>query len=74
MTYNYRKLEGRIVEKFGTQRNFAVAAGCCPETVTRKLTNRVAFTQAEIANWSEHLGIDASDIATYFFTPAGQAN
>ena len=74
MTYNYRKLEGRIVEKFGTQRNFAAAVGCWPETVTRKLTNRVAFTQAEITNWSEQLGIDTNDIVTYFFTPAGQAN
>ena len=68
MAYNYSKLLGRIVEKFGSQGRFASAAGMSERTLSLKLNNHRPFTQPEITNVGKLLEIDESDIAVYFFT------
>ena len=48
MVYNYDKLKGRIVEKFGSQVAFAKALGISEKTISNKLSGKRYFTQLEI--------------------------
>ena len=66
--YNLNKLKGRIIEKFGTQRNFAKAMGMSERTLSLKLDNQVDWKQSEIVKACELLEIPKEEIADYFFT------
>ena len=66
--YNLNKLKGRIIEKFGTQRNFAKAMGMSERTLSLKLDNQVDWKQSEIGKACELLEIPKEEIADYFFT------
>lgn len=68
MQYDYSKLEVKIVEKFGTQREFAEAMKIPKRTLSLKLNNRVPWKQNEMHKASELLGFPKSDIQVYFFT------
>ena len=67
MPYNYSKLLGRIVERVGTQRNFADAINLSERSVSLKLNGKVGWTQCEIARACEVLAIKDEDIPSYFF-------
>ncbi len=67
MPYNYSKLLGRIVEKIGTQRDFAKAIGLSERSVSLKLNGRVGWKQDEIAKICDVLSINTSEINDYFF-------
>lgn len=69
MAFDYSKLIGRIIEKFGTRRAFAKAAGFSENTISKKLSGKMAITTDDIVNWSskEMLDIDNSEIPVYFF-------
>ena len=67
MPYNYAKLLGRIVEKVGTQSNFAAKIGLSERSVSLKLNGKVSWKQNEIAKACEVLEIESTDIPTYFF-------
>lgn len=67
--FDYSKLNGRIREKFGTQKKFADAIGVSPATVSMKLTNKRYFDQPEIMRAVNALGISDGDVSVYFFTP-----
>lgn len=67
MSFDYRKLKGRIVEKFGSQTAFASAMGISAKTMSDKLTNKVFFSQGEINIAMRLLGIKASELNAYFF-------
>lgn len=67
MPYNYAKLLGRIVEKVGTQSNFAERIGLSERTVSLKLNGKVGWKQNEIAKACEILGIADCEIPAYFF-------
>ena len=68
MSYNYKKLLGRIVEKVGTQGKFSKMMGLSERTVSLKLNGKVEWKQSEIVNACEILGINDSEISAYFFT------
>jgi len=68
MAYNYSKLLGRIVEKFGSQGRFSTAIGMSERTLSLKLNNHRPFTQPEIASVIKLLDIEESEIPVYFFT------
>lgn len=68
MAYDYAKLNGRIVEKCGTQAVFAKKMGLSERSVSLKLNNKVAFKQPEIQKALSVLGLTESDIQAYFFT------
>ena len=69
MKFDYSKLIGRIIEKFGSRRAFAKACGFSENTISKKLSGKMAITTDDIINWSseELLGIDSSEIPEYFF-------
>lgn len=68
MPYNYSKLLGRIVEKVGTQANFAEKMGLSERSVSLKLNGRVGWKQPEISKACEILEILPAEIPAYFFT------
>lgn len=68
MPYSYRKLRGRIIEKYGSQDNFAKVLDISSNSLSKKLTCKSGFSQADITKWSELLEIDSSQYGEYFFT------
>lgn len=72
--YDYRKLRGRIKEKFGTQSAFAKAVGLSDVSVSNKLNNNVEWGQEEIERSVSVLNIEHSDIHSYFFTHEVEKN
>lgn len=67
MPYNYAKLLGRIVEKAGTQRNFAEQMGLSERSVSLKLNGKTGWKQCEISKACSILEIGDKEISTYFF-------
>ncbi len=65
--YTYRKLRGRIIEKYGTLQAFADAAGVTLVTVSRKLNCLSGFSQEDISDWAKLLDIEIGDYGTYFY-------
>lgn len=68
MAYDYAKLNGKIVEKCGTQAVFAERMGLSERTISMKLNNKVAFKQPEIQKALEVLDLASDEIQAYFFT------
>ena len=67
MAYNYSKLLGRIVEKYGTQAKFADAMGLSERSLSLKLNCKVPFKQPEISKACGLLEIGEEEIFPYFF-------
>ncbi len=67
--FNFDKLKGRIVEKFGTREVFAEALGLKPGRLSERLSGKMHFKANEITRAVELLEIDVSEIGEYFFTP-----
>lgn len=63
----YRKLRGRIKERYGTQAAFAYAMGLNPSTLSSKLRGKTDWTRGGIEKACELLDIDWKDIPDYFF-------
>lgn len=72
MNFDYRKLRGRIVEKFGSIKAFADAYGISTVTMSNKLNGKVAISQDDIVKMAscEMLDIPPSRYHEYFFTLA----
>lgn len=69
MDYDYSKLRGRVVEKFGTYSAFADALQTHKSQVSAKLNGKIDITKDDIENWSRTLQIDREDYGTFYFTP-----
>lgn len=65
--YNYNKLKGRIVEKCGTQENFAKALGKTSTHISKVLNNKSFFKQTDIDRAAVVLDIKTNEIGTFFF-------
>lgn len=67
MAFNYNKLKGRIVERFGSQQNFAKAMNMSERTLSLKMQGKQSWKQADILKAVEVLGLSYDDIQDYFF-------
>ena len=67
MPFNYAKLEGKIKEVCGSQREFASMMGLSERTISLKLGNKIAFTQNDITKILSILHLSEDDIPKYFF-------
>lgn len=66
--FDYSKLKGRIVEKYGSQKKFALSINMNQSTLSTRLNNSSQWTQTEIIKSVKFLEIEYGDIPTYFFT------
>ncbi len=66
--FEYAKLRGRIVEKYGTQGNFAKAIGISENSLSKKMTCATALSQDDILLWSELLDINKSEYGDFFYS------
>ena len=64
----FPKLRGRIVEKYGSVRNFAKEVGITEGTISLKLCGKTAFKYEDIERFSELLDIPKDEYGAYFFT------
>ena len=69
MEFDFSKLLGRIVEKFGTRSAFATAIGMTDPSLSNRLNNKISFDMEEIYQACEALDIQPEEIGAYFFTP-----
>lgn len=68
MPYDYRKLLGKITEKYEKRYAFAAAIGWSERTCSLKLNGKKQWKQSEMSEACKLLDIPVCDIATYFFT------
>lgn len=70
-SFDFRKLEGRIVEKFGTRAAFAAHLGMKPAILSSRLNGVTYFRMDEILTICEPdcLDITDQDVKAFFFTP-----
>ena len=67
MPFNYSKLKGRIIEKYGSMTNFSEKLGVSKQALSRKMNGNINFSRNDILKWCELLDIDQSEIGIYFF-------
>ena len=65
--FDYKKLKGRIVERFETAQDFAKEVGVSPGCLSRKLNNKRDIKRSEIIQYAKILEIPESEIGEYFF-------
>lgn len=70
--YDYSKLRGLIVEKYGTFKAFAKAMGMGSSLISMRLCNDTYWSQPDIGRACELLGIE--DPKEYFFVKAVKGN
>lgn len=68
MAFDYNKLRGRIVEKYGSQVEFAKAMNWSERTLSKKINGKIPWKQTDICSAIRLLGLSESDIQEYFFT------
>lgn len=67
MKFNYNKLKGKIIEQYGSQKEFIKHISMTETTFIKKVKNGY-FTQDEMYEIIETLHLSLSDIPIYFFT------
>ncbi|QIM45762.1 DUF739 family protein [Streptococcus ruminicola] len=67
MLYDYSKLNGRIVEVFGTKKKFAESMNLSAKSISSKTNNKRSWQQDEISKACELLKIPENEINLYFF-------
>ena len=67
LAINYSRLKGRIVEKFGNQKNFAKAMNWSEKTLSKKINGDVFWRQTDICKALRLLDLTVNDVQEYFF-------
>lgn len=67
MEFDYSKLRGRIVEKFGSQKEFAKAMKWSERTLSLKMNGIRTWKQTDIKKAIKLLELSDVDIPIYFF-------
>ena len=68
LVFDYSKLRGRIIEKFGVLSTFAREMHFSDGTLSSKLASKTYFTNDEIVSACELLGVTTDQVDEYFFT------
>lgn len=68
MAFDYSKLKGKIVEKYGSQSEFAKAMKWSERTLSQKMNGKVSWKQTDICTAISLLGLSENDVQDYFFT------
>lgn len=68
MGFNFNKLRGKIVEKYGSQTAFVREFGVSENTFSQKMNNKVRFSADDILKITKMLDIPGDEIGEYFFT------
>ena len=68
MAFDYAKLRGRIIEKFGSQREFSKRLGIPNASLSRKMQGKCLFRQDEMYKMRDLLGIEEGKMEDYFFS------
>ena len=66
MAFDYNKLRGRIIEKYGSQIQFAKAMDWSERTLSKKMNGKIAWKQTDICRAISLLELSVSDIQEYF--------
>lgn len=72
--FDYSKLRGKIVEKFGSQSKFAKAMGWSERTMSLKMTGKRSWKQPEICKALLILGLSDDVVNEYFFCRESSKN
>lgn len=67
MAYDYSKLRGRIIEKYGSCGAFAKVFPMSERTLSLKLTCKRSWSQKQIMRACELLDIEQQEMPDYFF-------
>lgn len=67
MTFDYSKLNGRVIEIFGKQCEFAKAMNLSERTISLKLNNQRFWKNNEITRACTLLKIPENEVNLYFF-------
>lgn len=69
--FDYSRLRGRIIEKYGTFTAFAAATGQKKSNLSSKLSNKARISSEEMVSWSapNRLDIAPAELYAYFLTP-----
>ena len=67
MVFDYSKLRGRIVEKYGSQAAFADAIDMSISTLNLKLNNKSEWSTTEIVEACKLLDVELTDTYSSFF-------
>mgnify|MGYP004477056039 CR=1 FL=1 len=68
MSFDYSKLRGKIIEKYGSQTAFAKEFGISENVFSKKMNNKVRFNTDDMMKIKNMLDIPDSEINLYFFT------
>ena len=66
VSFNYNKLKGCIIEKYGTMGAFAEELGISKQVLSQRMTNRTGLSQEEIVKWARMLGIQQDEYGLFF--------
>lgn len=69
--FDYSRLRGRIIEKYGSFTAFAAATGQKKSNLSSKLSNKARISSEEMIAWiaPDKLDIPPADLYAYFLTP-----
>ena len=68
MEFDYSKLRGRIVEKFGSIEAFSSETSISNISVSKKLNNKVPISRADMIEWSNLLEIPVEEYGLFYCT------
>ncbi len=68
ITFDYRRLEGRIVEKYGNKSNFAKTLDVTPQAISQCIKSGKGFSAEKIEKWRVLLDILPEEIGDFFYT------
>lgn len=67
MLFDFSKLSGKIIEKYGTRQKFSEALGLSERSLSLKLNSKVPWKTTEVMKACTILDIPKQDAHEYFF-------